>query len=62
MGLYDVAFLPSLATFPPLFLSIVVENSGPPHVLILWLGVMLPVEYFCFSKFYFCVGKILGKL
>ena len=51
MGFQDVAYLPSRASFPRHFLDIVVELKalGPPHVLILWLGVgmgTLPVKYF----------------
>ena len=41
VGFQDVAFLsPSQACFTPHFLDIVVDvkASGPPHVLILWLG------------------------
>ena len=34
MGLHDVVFLPSEASFPPHIIKIVVEvkASGPPHV------------------------------
>ena len=60
MGCQDVSFLPPRASFPPHFLTIVVEvkTSGPPHVLILWLGVskgMLPVKYVPSNKTSFCV-------
>ena len=56
MSFWDVAFLPSRASFSIIFLKIVVEVkvSGPPHVLELWLGVrkgMLPVvKYYRSSK------------
>ena len=55
MGVLEVAFLPSRASFTPHFLEILmdVKASGLPHVLKLWLGVskgMLPAKYFCFNK------------
>ena len=41
IGFQNVVFLLCQASFPPHFLTIVVEvkATGPPHVLELWLGV-----------------------
>ena len=67
MSLHDTVILCSCSpelVFTQRFLQIVVlvKASGPPHVLVLWLGVtkgMLPVRYFSFNKASFCVCRIV---
>ena len=54
-GFPDVAFLPSLSTFTPHFINIVVREmaSGPSHDFKMWFGIgngMLPVRYFCSNR------------
>ena len=66
MGFQDVAFLPSLASFSTIFLTIVVEvkASGPRHVVELRLGMskdMLPVKYSRSDKASFCVSSVSWK-
>ena len=65
MDIQDVTFLPFGASFPPLFLIIVVdvEALGPPQVIKLWLGVrkgMLPVKYFRSNKASFVSVELHG--
>ena len=55
MGLQDVAFPTSRASFFTTFQKIVVEVKalGQSHVIKLWSGVsngLLPVKYFCSTK------------
>ena len=63
MSFQLVALLPSRASFPTIFLKVVVvvKSSGLSHFLELWLGVskgMLPVRYFCFTQPLLCVSQI----
>ena len=58
--------MPFRASFPPLFLEILVEVnvSGPPHVLRLLLGVdkgILPVKYFCSTMPLFVLVEFNGE-
>ena len=62
MGFQDVVFLPSLATFSPHFLKIVVEvkGLGPSFALKLWFGVgkgMLLLNTFAPTKSIFLSGE-----
>ena len=57
MVLQDVAFLPSVASFPTHFLKVVVEVNalGPPHVLkvCLWVDkAMFTVRYFRSNNYF----------